>query len=257
MGDMDLRPEPLSDRRLFLEGMTTLQEHAAAQLAFSHQLAQLLHASPARMSIETISTNKPVLSAYELGEAQSIGVLNWSSVTIQVGFAGRSATAGNGIAVPPASWLVLPLECNMIDVGADQADLALVGEAHVGLIRFEHRQELAAGSLGGISLPVGDTLSETGQVTNPGAGGAIVTLNIPTPGVYRVLAGGCTADNLAYLLQLKSGATVFGKLVVAGFNFSNPTVFDRLTLPAGPLTLVAPAAIVATVTSDLRATRIA
>lgn len=168
-----------------LEMLATIQDFVQAHAAGQNALLELLRYSPARLSVETLSTSEPIRSGAELGDAQSVGVLNWSTVAVQVGFAGRSATEGNGFPVPPRSWVVLPIECNLIDLGADPLDLAAAGDAMVGLIRFDAPQPLMAGSLGGEPLALGESVGDDGADGDPGARAVIASVDVP-PGVYRV-----------------------------------------------------------------------
>jgi hypothetical protein len=228
----------LTDRQLFLEGLATLQDNAAGMLQLGEQLRKIMHAAPARMSLETLSVAEPMRTLAELGNARSVGVLNWSTVEIQVGHAGRSATAGNGVPVPARSWLLLPLEVNMLDVGADAADLALAGEARVAVIRFDHGLPLMAGTLGGVPLPLGDTLTFAGA-TDPAGGVAAGTVWVTTPrltGVYRAQATvsqtGAALDNPTNPLLL-NGAQAIGSLISYQRSAEGPwpmTDLPRVTL---------------------------
>lgn len=128
----------------------------ARSVAEQHQAILVLQSLFARRggiaSIHFLSATHPSKEVKELEECRSFAVLNFSAITVQVGFGGSAATSGGGMPVAPQSYIQLPLETNLAELSAAAADLAAIPSAMVYFIRFRHLVNIAGGPLGGVRL---------------------------------------------------------------------------------------------------------
>lgn len=169
----------------------------------------LLSGAGSETSLETLTASAPVKQIEQMRAARSIGVVNFSPVTVYLGWGGRSASAGNGVPVAPRSWLVLPQPANILDLGASTSDLANLS-AQALLIRFDQHQPLAGGPLDA-GFPLADTITNAGvSAATPGPFAFITNVPVVLGAVYDVeviTAQVGTYDNLATNVDLYDGGT--------------------------------------------------
>lgn len=147
--------QDLPDSTLALMARATAAQHEAIL-----ELQALFARKGGDLSTHFLTAENPKEEIASL-PCLSFAVLNFSAVTIEFGFGGRSATPGNAIPVPPSSFLQLPIETNIAVIGATLAELSEVEQAMVAFVRFRHLVNLEAGPLsgggGGGSTPASET----------------------------------------------------------------------------------------------------
>lgn len=134
-----------------VQGLGTLQEIALAHHRALQEIAHTFGAWDEASSVHQLTQSKPTVPVAEVTESdqiRSIGVVNLSAVTINLGVGGNSANATGGIPVPAMSYLVLPLSFNELELAAEPSELeGLAAPARVLVIRFRRNQSLSAGRL--------------------------------------------------------------------------------------------------------------
>jgi hypothetical protein len=138
----------------------TARQHRAIielQALFTHKGGEL---SPILLTAED-----PLEEIFQLDDAKSIAVLNFSAVTMYLGLGGASPTPGNGYPIPAFSFLQLPVEVSPpVEVAATESDLEGAGNAMGACIRFRHLVHLAAGPLG--TVPSSSSTASASAVTS-------------------------------------------------------------------------------------------
>lgn len=121
--------------------------------------------------------------------ARSFAVINFSPITIQVGWGGRAATAGGASPVPGQSYLQMPTDCNNAEVSAASVDLEGLGGAGALFlfIRYRHLVNLDAGPLsnaqGGREGVFAVTASSPRSVAVTGASSQVIAANANRKGL--------------------------------------------------------------------------
>jgi hypothetical protein len=135
------------------------------------ELKSLFAKHGGRVSTHWLTQARPERNVHELEETRSFAVLNFSPVTIQVGWGGRSATAGNAMPVLANSYIQLPLETNSVILGAAPSEIEEAGgQAMVMFIRYQHLMGLAGGPLTGAGGGAAGTAETANTVTGASPG---------------------------------------------------------------------------------------
>lgn len=162
-GEKNAPPRPATSSELMLDALARVQESTQAHRELLHDLRGIIRQAPARLERKALTASEPLATIEAHSSTEAVAVLNFSASTVQLGVAGRSANAGNGLPLPAHTFLLLPVRTNMVDVGADPADLTSNGEADIIVLLFDQPQPLAAGPLlSSVSVQEGvPTISDT------------------------------------------------------------------------------------------------
>jgi hypothetical protein len=128
--------------------LSLMLEMAARQHQMVLELQTMFMHKGGELSPIFLTEEAPKEEIFQLDDAKSIAVLNFSAVTVYLGMGGASASPGNGFPIPASSFLQLPVVASPpIEVAGVQAELAGVPQAMIAFIRFRHLVHLAAGPL--------------------------------------------------------------------------------------------------------------
>lgn len=136
-------PAALPESGLQLMARATAQQHQAIL-----ELRELFARRGGQIEEFFLTAEKPERTIKDISsDCRGFAVVNFSTITIQVGFGGRSALAGSGFPVPAQSYIQVPTETNLVILAATLAELEGVSQAMVAFIKYRHLVNLAAGPL--------------------------------------------------------------------------------------------------------------
>lgn len=167
---------PPDQTGVFSQGALELMAQAVAEHHRAViELQSLFARYGAKTSTHVLTAAKPEVNVRELEDTRSFAVINFSEVTVQVGWGGRSASPGMGTPLLAESFLQLPLETNAVILGASTSELEAAGGqgAMVMFIRYRHLMGLAAGPLQGSAGGGGGGAAETASAVTAGSPGII------------------------------------------------------------------------------------
>lgn len=132
-----------------LEALVATQEitdqtrQLVSEMAADHRDAR----APHRLETIVLTAATPRHGDQAGKVAASLGVLNPNPIAVRLGLAGGAATAAaRALPLPPSSGVVLPIDVQDYELGADDpADLA-AGDAVLFVIRFAARQPFFFGA---------------------------------------------------------------------------------------------------------------
>lgn len=141
-------PADLSDQTLAMMARAVAEQHSAVL-----ELQSLFARRGGILSTHFLKQSMPGEKGlvgediFQLEECRSFAVLNFSQVTVFLGFGGKPAREGGGIPIPPGSYLQLPVDTNIARIAAELPALEGVEQALVCFVRFKHLVSLIAGPL--------------------------------------------------------------------------------------------------------------